>query len=190
MQGRGTIHSLAMVYEFIVRQKTETYPKRVTLVSRDIKGAFDRLDHRRVKYHLYHTGTPPVLCKALSSFLDDRTARIRIGEVTGPALPLLAGTPQGAAPSAKLFTLVTRNAPVGHNSHFYNSHYADDCLQVVTTQGTSMNFHSRDIHSAIEEMNKFEAREGLMTEPSKSSLVPVGHMTCPVVNVGGAEYRT
>ena len=29
-----------------------------------------------------------------------------------------------------------------------------------------------------------------MTEPSKSFLVPVGHMNCPVVNVGGAEYRT
>ena len=184
------MHSLAMVYEYVVRQKTGTYPKRVTLVSRDIKGAFDRLDHRRVKYHLYHIGTPPVLCKALSSFLDDRTARIRVGGITGPAFQLLAGSPQGAAPSAKLFTLVTRNAPVGRNSNFYNTHYADDCLQIVATQGESINFHGRDIKSAISEMNDFEAREGLITEPSKSCLVPIGHMYCPEINVGGAEYRT
>ena len=162
---------------------------RVTLVSRDIKGAFDRLDHRRVKYHLYDTGTPSVLCKALSSFLDDRTARIRIGGVTGPPFQLLAGSPQGAAPSAKLFTLVTRNAPVGRNIHYYNTHYADDCLQVVSTQGTKMSYHSKNIESAITVMNDFESREGLITEPSKSFLVPVGNLTCPVINLGDAVYK-
>ena len=90
---RGTAHALAMVYEYVARQKTGVYDRRVTLVSRDIKGAFDRLDHRRVKYHLYNSGTPPVLCKALSSFLDGRTARIRVGEVIGPPFPLLSGSP-------------------------------------------------------------------------------------------------
>ena len=145
VQDRGTTHSLAMVYEYVARQKTGTYEKRVTLVSRDIKGAFDRLDHRRVKYHLYHTDTPPVLCKALSSFLDDRMSRIRIVGVTGPPFQLLAGSPQGAAPSAKLFTLVTRNAPVGKNIHYYNTHYADDCLQVVSTQGTNIQYHGKNI---------------------------------------------
>ena len=113
VRNRGTLSSLAMIYEFISRQKTGVWVSRLSLVLRDIKGAFDRLDHRRVKYHLFKVGVPPVLCKALSCFLDGRTARIRVGDVTGPPFPLLAGTPQGASPSAKLFTMVTRKAPKG-----------------------------------------------------------------------------
>ena len=80
IKDRGTAHALAMVYEYVARQKTGIYDQRVIMVSRDIKGAFDSLDHRRVKYHLYNSGTPSVLYKALSSFLDGRTARICVGE--------------------------------------------------------------------------------------------------------------
>ena len=160
------------------------------MVSRDIKGAFDRLDHRRVKYHLHNIGTPPVLCKALSSFLDGRTARIRVGEVIGPPFPLLAGSPQGAGPSPKLFTLVTRGAPIGRHMGYYYSHYADDCLQIVVTQGTSVNFHRKALERAINEENEFESREGLITEPSKSFLVSIGHNKPLEVEIGDDVYRS
>ncbi|CAL4128379.1 unnamed protein product [Meganyctiphanes norvegica] len=114
-RNRGTGSSLAMSYEYISRHMAGPYKARVSLVSRDIKGAFDHLDHRWVKYHLSTLGIPPVLCKALSSFLDGRTARIRIGEIIGPSFPLEGGSPKGASPSAKVFNLVMRNAPIGEN---------------------------------------------------------------------------
>ena len=189
VQNRGTLSSLAMLYEFISRQKCGIWPARLSLVLRDIKGAFDRLDHRRVKYHLYDLGIPPVLRKALSSFLDGRTARIRVGDVTGPSFPILAGAPQGASPSAKIFTLVIRDAPIGININNYFTNYADDCAQAVVTQGENINYHQKDVIKAINIQNEFESREGLMSEPSKSYIVPIGHDACPQIIVDGHEYQ-
>ena len=148
-----------MIHELTARHKTGLYSSRVSVISWDIKCAFDRLDHRRVKYHLSTVGIPQVLCKALSSFLDGRTAQIRIGGVTGPYFPLNAGTPQGPSPSAKLYTLVTRKAPIGLTMYHYYPSYADDCIQVIITQGTSIKMYGKQITRAIETQNDFEFRE-------------------------------
>ena len=189
VRNRGTLSSLAMLYEFISRQKTATYVGRLSLVLRDIKGAFDRLDHRRVKYHLKEVGIPPVLCKALSCFLDGRTARIRVGDVTGASFPLLAGTPQGAGPSAKLYTMVTREAPIGKDINHYYASYADDCFQAVVTGGGNIKYHEKQLVRAIKIQDEFESREGLISEPSKSYIIPIGSDICPDVTVGGHRYK-
>ena len=131
---RGTNSAIAMVYENITRQMAGTYNVRISLVLRDIKSAFDRLDHRRIKYHLANIGLPPVLCKALSSFLDGRTAKIRIANTVGPIFPLLGGVPQGTSPSAPMFNLVIRHSPLGANIRHQYSGYADDRNQVIATQ--------------------------------------------------------
>ena len=190
VRNRGTLSSLAMVYEFISSHKARTWESRVFLVLRDIKGAFDRLDHRRVKYHLSKLGIPPVLYKALSCFLDGRTAQIRIGGVIGPPFHIKAGSPQGASPSAKLFTLVTRKAPLGPDINHYYTSYADDCAQIVVSRGLSMENHGRDVTRAIRTQNDFEFREGLITEPSKSWLLPMGHLTWPGVIVDGHHFQS
>ena len=189
VENRGTLSSLAMVYEFISRHKCWTYDSRVCLVLRDIKGAFDRLDHRRVKYHLSTIGVPPVLCKALSSFLDGRTARIRVGDVIGPTFPLEAGSPQGASPSARIYTLVTRKAPIPETIFQYYTSYADDCCQIIATKGKSMQVHGIEVRRAIQTQNDFELREGLISEPTKSYLLPVGDDTWPGVIVDGHHWE-
>ena len=117
-RGRGTVSALAMSYEWIVRQKAVKH-SRVTMVARDIKGAFDFLPHRRIKYHLLAIGLPPMLLKSLSSFLDNRTAKIKVGSVIGLPFPLISGSPQGAGPSAALFNLCVCNSPSPNNPRQY-----------------------------------------------------------------------
>ena len=193
-KNRGTISSLAMTYENIARQLAGTYRPRISIVLRDIKSAFDRLDHRRIKYHLDRIKLPPPLCKALSSFLDDRTAKIRIGKTLGEPFALLGGVPQGAGPSAHLFNLVISKSPIGVNDRHQYSGYADDCSQTVATP-TSRNIsattekHGRDLIRAIKLQNDFEHREGLMTDPAKSWIIPINQMIYPEIIVNGQEYK-
>ena len=106
-RNRGTGSSLAMSYEFIARKIGDCH---VSLVSRDIKGAFDHLSHDRIKFHLNRIGLPDILLKALSCFLDERKAKIKIGSYKGPQFKLNSGSPQGAAPSSELFNLVIQLA--------------------------------------------------------------------------------
>ena len=189
-RNRGTGSSLAMTYEFISRQLPDS---TISLVSRDIKGAFDHLHHGRIKYHLHRIGLPILLLKSLSCFLDDRSAKIRIGMFTGPMFPLLSGSPQGAAPSSELFNLVIQLAPIAKTNTQYFPSYADDCHQIIATRGiTELDRikHRDDIIDAIKLQNDFEFREGLMTEPTKSWILPICRRTALPVFVDGTEYKT
>ena len=56
-RGCGITSALAMCYEWIARQKAKKH-SRITMVTRDIKGAFDYLPQRRIKYHLCTIGLP------------------------------------------------------------------------------------------------------------------------------------
>lgn len=187
--GRGTESSLAISYEFVAKQLSYTHKQTVSIISRDIKGAFDHLDHQRVKYHLSTIGLPILLSKALCHFLDGRTAKIKIGKLIGEAFPLLAGAPQGASPSAKLYNLVIRLAPIARNPRNYYSNYADDCHQIVASQDT-IRYHERKIVTAIKEQNEFELREGLITEPTKSWILTMFKYKTPKVTIQGERYPT
>ena len=184
--GRGTESSLAVSYEFIAKQLSFTYKQSVSVISRDIKGAFDHLDHQRVKYHLSTIGLPILLSKALCHFLDGRTAKIKINNHVGEPFPLKAGAPQGASPSARLFNLVIRLAPIARSPNYY-SNYADDCHQIVVSPN-NINFHQRDITRAIQEVNEFELKEGLMTEPTKSWIMTMYKTKPPQVTIQNVRY--
>jgi len=134
-------------------------------------------------------GLPPLLSKALCHFLDGRTAKIKINNFVGEPFVLLAGAPQGASPSAKLFNLVIRLAPISRNSRNYFSNYADDCHQIVVSHN-NMNFHQVDITRAIKEHDDFELREGLISEPTKSWILTMYKTIPPDINIQGIQYQT
>ena len=188
-RNRGTGSSLAMTYEFIARQIPNS---TVSLVSRDIKGAFDHLHHDRIRFHLHRIGTPTILLKTLSCFLTNRSAKIRVGTYTGQMFLLLSGSPQGAAPSSELFNLVIQLAPVAISIKQYFSSYADDCHQIISTEGKTEESaikHRDEIIEAIKIQNEFEFREGLMTEPTKSWILPISKNKPLPVSVDGIEYK-
>ena len=169
--GRSTTSCIAMNYEFISRHRTTHEHYKISVIGRDIKGAFNHLWHPRVKWHLLNIGLPTILAKTLCNFLDNRTARIRVGKHIGDPIQILAGVPQGASPSAKIFNLVIRLSPLPPEAmyHQYDSNFADDCTQIIVTpcskkRGSSL--HEIQMTRAIERQNEFELQEGLITEPS------------------------
>ena len=189
-RGRGTVSALSMSYEWIARQKAK-HNSRITMVARDIKGAFDYLPHKRIQFHMARVGTPLPLLKSLSNFLEGRFAKVKVGSVVGEKFPLNAGTPQGATPSSIMFNLAISGMPIPMNNKHYWSSYADDTSQLVMTQQkrAGANYHGFAVSRAINELNEFERREGLITEPAKSWIMPIGNMYPPYVCVDDHEYK-
>ena len=75
-RGRGTESALALIYEFIARKKGEGF--RVSVISRDVSGAFDRVWHDNLIMLLSFLDLPIIFLKAMASFLTNRSIRIRI----------------------------------------------------------------------------------------------------------------
>ena len=189
-RGRGTVSALAMSYEWIARQKARRHSK-VTMVARDIKGAFDFLPHRRIEYHMARKQVPPMLMKALCDFLRRRFARVKIGSVIGPKFPVNSGSPQGAGPSSAAFNLSVSDSPLPPDINQYWSSYADDTSQLICTIQRSAQGHRHGfaVSRAVNTLNEFEHREGLITEPAKSWIMPIGNQKPPYVVVNDHEYK-
>ncbi|KAH7971238.1 hypothetical protein HPB49_020683 [Dermacentor silvarum] len=62
----------------------------------DVKGAFDGLPHAVVEQALDLLGIGGNLRRFLSSFLNDRSLRVRVGHARSTPRPVAAGVPQGS----------------------------------------------------------------------------------------------
>ena len=67
-----------------------------SLLTIDVKGFFDNVNHNRLISILYHMGFPTPITNWVSSFLSNRSAASRIGTFTGPFTPIDTGVPQGS----------------------------------------------------------------------------------------------
>ena len=91
----GTHTALALLYENISNDISRNCSVDITL--RDVSKAFDRVWHQGLKYKLTNINNiHPCFLKILSNYLDNRQARLRINNYTGPPFPLERGVPQGA----------------------------------------------------------------------------------------------
>ena len=184
-KGRGCVSSLALIYEFIARKKSGTQNYKVSVVSRDISGAFDRVWHDKLIELFYYLRLDPLFIKILSSFLRHRSIRIKIFSYTGPSFTPDGGVPQGAPESPDIFNISTlpflnprfllprpEFTPL-HNT--YAPWYCDDLHLIVATPCGRRNRHRhpRELRSAIISQNNFERNRGILTCPEKSVITPI-----------------
>lgn len=71
-----------------------------------IKGAFDNVSHQGILDGLAETNCGERLYNYVRSFLNQRTAEIKFGEVEIKTFKAPKGTPQGAVISPTLFNVV------------------------------------------------------------------------------------
>ena len=90
---RGTQQAIAVAYETIAQKLAKRHEVRMVL--RDVKAAFDKVWHTGLRVKLARTGLPPRILGILSSFLDDRTASVRVGTIITLPFKIKAGVPQG-----------------------------------------------------------------------------------------------
>jgi endonuclease/exonuclease/phosphatase (EEP) superfamily protein YafD len=79
--------------------------KTASLLTFDIKGAFDGVLPGRLVYRLRTQGWPDNLVRWITSFITGRTVQIRLDEELGPKTRIFCGLPQGSPISPILFML-------------------------------------------------------------------------------------
>ncbi|XP_053698994.1 uncharacterized protein LOC128745964 [Sabethes cyaneus] len=97
----------------------------------DLSLAFNCVNHQILQQKLNHEfGFSAAACDLISSFLDQRSQVVKLGESTSPERQLLDGTPQGSCLSALLFSLYINSLPSVLKCRYQL--YADD-LQIYTS---------------------------------------------------------
>ena len=85
--------------------------RRVCAIFLDIEKAFDRVWHNDLRYELLHVNAPALLLRWISSFLRDRTVKVRILGHTSREIAINYGVPRGSPISPLLFLLYMSKLP-------------------------------------------------------------------------------
>lgn len=88
-------------------EKARSRDMVASLLTMDIKGAFDTVLPGRMRQRMCEQGWPCWIVRRVWSFMSNRTASIRFETATTPESPLACGLPQGSPASPILFMLYT-----------------------------------------------------------------------------------
>ena len=189
---RGTTTLIANLYERIARHKGTDRRTLITIVTRDVQKAFDKVWHEAITFKLIRAGVPMKLTRILTDFLKNRFAYVRVNTCKGIPFPLLAGVPQGDVLSPTLFLLVGNDYPEpdtdNHRKNFAFQ-YADDFTQVIVSKfdrkidRAAKEQHKTNIEREINKQNEFENKWKIKTNINKFHILNVGFYKAPEIRI-------
>ncbi|KAG0711334.1 RNA-directed DNA polymerase from mobile element jockey [Chionoecetes opilio] len=121
--------------------------------------------------------------RLLCDFLEDRTARIKVGTQVGPPFPLETGVPQGSVLSPTLYVLYTSDCPSSVAG--MNVLYADDVSQVVFHPGRYSAMLNARTEREVARISAFEEEWRIKTNLAKFSVIPMATQNPPPLMVDG-----
>ena len=185
-RGRGTQLALATLYETIALSQKEKHGCNV--VCRDVKKAFDKVWHSGLKYKILRLNLPDIFEKILCSFLEERIAKIKIGDYVGPPIRLQSGVPQGSILSPTLYILFIADMPEP-GPGCYVVGFADDITQVITYPGKSKLMLARRTSEEIKKINDYEKSWKIQTSKEKFKLISISALKPEQVMVDQQAVR-
>ena len=193
---RGTSSLIANMYERIAREKDDK-KTLITIVTRDISKAFDKVHRESLIYKLSQLRLPDPLLRIVSNFLHDRTAQVKLNNKLGDVFKLRSGVPQGDVLSPLLFLIMMNDYPEPSwegNQRNFVVQYADDFTQVIVTKFNKINDNSRAIHkeyveSEILKQNIYERKWKIKSNVSKFKMIMVGNIPKQNVNIDNVNIE-
>ena len=177
--GRSTQTALALMYETIATAKANR--QNVDLLFTDISRAFDKVWHEGLLYKLRRLHLPDCFLRTLCSYINNRTAKIRIEEYKGPPFKLECSVPQGGCLASTLFTTYTADKPppAGHSEYL---EYADDVSQVVVQAGRPRMF-ARTSGRVGATFTQWEKKWKITNNADKLEVLAIGRRDPPPITV-------
>ena len=141
--------------------------KRVGAVFLDIEKAFDRVWHNGLRYELLHMNAPALLLRWISSFLRDRTVKVRILGYTSREIAINYGVPQGSPISPLLFLLYLSKLPkLVPNTR--RSLFADDSMIYAESSIADSHLIQSNLQTSLDKLTVFNADHRIILSCTKS----------------------
>ncbi|QRW16424.1 Reverse transcriptase (RNA-dependent DNA polymerase) [Rhizoctonia solani] len=159
---------LCMIHDIKTHWKSN---HRVSLITLDVSGYFNNVDHRRLIYTLDRMGYPNQICNWLRSYLSHRTAQFRVdGHLCPPiALPPV-GIPQGSPLSPILSSLYSTPLLIAaQDPHAQSFAYIDDFT--ILAWGKSHEYNVATMRRIATCVSHTASQLGLEFEIDKSDLI-------------------
>lgn len=148
-------------------ERARSCGKVASLLTLDIKGAFDTVLSGRLQRRLYEQRWPNWLIMWVKSFMSNRSIKIRLGDTVTEETKLHCGLPQGSPVSPILFMLYTEPIlRVGKQRG--NFSYADD-IAILRT-GHSLTECTEKITNDLERLLAWGQENALSFDPEKTEL--------------------
>ena len=141
--------------------------RRVGAIFLDIEKAFDRVWHNGLHYELLHMNAPALLPRWISSFLRDRTVKVRILGHTSREIAINYGVPQGSPISPLLFLLYMSKLPnlLPNNRR---SLFADDFMIYSESSITRSHLIQSYLQTSMDALTLFNSDHRIMLSCTKS----------------------
>ena len=170
--GYSCASAMADVTDDILRARDNN--QLTALILLDYSKAFDFLHHKILCSLLHYIGFTERALHIISSYLTDRTQRVKIDSSISDSLSVTTGVPQGSILGPLLFSIYTFNFHT--KLKFCNYHlYADDTQLYYSFSPIDYVMAEDNINTDLNALLKISTDHMLQLNPSKSSIILFGN---------------
>lgn len=164
-KGKGIINYFAEFDDII--SKAAVNGEHCEIVTLDIKKAYDRVWHRSIMEAVLDSKVGTRMNKFISSFLQQRSARVSFGGQMSRCFEQENGVPQGSVISVTLFLLAMNSLFEVIPKNVKVFVYADDIVIIAT--GKRVGFLRKILQKAVTAIEKRAKIKGFQMSPTKST---------------------
>jgi hypothetical protein len=167
---RSTVQALATIQEHI--WEAWKHKKILSLISFDVKGAFNGVAKEPLRKRLQERQIPETLVRWIMDFCSNREASVTVNSDTSDPISLpQAGLPQGSPVSPILFIIFNANLVQTNNDRHHGAvAFVDDYTAWVT--GDSREENTRKLQDdVITKTERWEDTSGATLQPEKTTFI-------------------
>ncbi|KAJ1141705.1 hypothetical protein NDU88_008033 [Pleurodeles waltl] len=156
-----------------IRQKMDN-GETSALILLDLSAAFDTVCHRTLLTRLHEAGIQDKALNWISSFLSDRTQRVRLSPFRSKATNLICGVPQGSSLSPTLFNVYM--APLAQLARHHNLSiisYANDTQLVLSLTKDPLTAKT-NLHEGLKSIAEWMSNSRLKLNSDKTEVLILG----------------